>query len=217
MYDSLNMMKKILLITLIVGIYGCSTDQGPTALDPPVAEAATFVTSNHFTANWNNSAGASEYELDIDTAADFSSNFGSITNTHSGTIVFGLDSMTQYFYRVRATLNNRNPSGNSNVISVYTLPVQPEATEATNVLSDGFTANWNEVAGISNYLLYLSTDNFASDPPVYVTGYDGKEVTGTTHDVTGLTAKTIYYYALKSKGDNSTSFFSNSIFVETAN
>lgn len=209
------MMKNIAIIILLVIISACNKTEDPIALQAPVAIAATFVTDDSFTTNWEGVIGANGYELDIDTAADFSSNFGTIQNTFSGTIIYNLDSNTNYFYRVRATIDGSNPSGNSNVISVYTLPVPPEELEATNVLSDGFTANWNELPGINSYLLFVSEDNFASNPPVYVTGYDGVEVTGATYDVTGLGSKTIYYYALKSQGDESISLYSNSIFVET--
>jgi hypothetical protein len=183
----------------------------------PVATAATFITDDSFTANWNDVEDANNYEIEIATDLDFTNIVSNDKNAVTAIIIFGLDSHTQYFYRVRAVFSNQVASDYSNVISLYTLPLAPVANAATNVLSDGFTSNWQEVAGISNYLLFISLDNFASDPPVYVAGYSGLEVTGETYIVNGLSSKTIYYYALKAKGDNSISFFSNSIFVETTN
>jgi len=48
-------------------------------------------------------------------------------------------------------------------------------------------------------------------------GYDGKEVTGTSHDVTGLNSGTIYYYVVKAKSSDRISSISNSIEVLTDN
>ena len=212
-------MNKILLFTLIVGVCSCNqtSNEGPAPLQAPVATNPTSVTGEGFVANWNNVTGADGYELDIAVDADFATIILAEKNLTGTRSISGLTSNTAYFYRVRATLNGLNPSDNSNVISVVTLPEKPVAIAATNESSNGFTANWNTVDGVSTFLLYLSTDNFASNPPVYVSGYDGIEVTGTAHDVTGLTSKTIYYYALKSKSGSSVSILSNSIFVETTN
>jgi len=213
-------MKKLLFLTLAIGVYACGSGPDPLPipdLDAPDATAATFINPDHFTANWDEAPNATGYELEI--AKDIE--FTNVTNIEkgvvSGVILWGMESKTQYFYRVRATNASQSPSPNSNIISLYTLPVPPIASAATNVSSNGFTANWNEVPGISNYLLYLSLDNFTSSPPVYVAGYEGKDVTGLTHDVTGLNSRTIYYYAIKAKGEESISFFSNAIFVETTN
>lgn len=210
-------MKNIIIISMAIGLFACSSDPEPFIPPVPVATAATFITKDSFTANWNDVAGASSYELDIASDVDFSNILVTVKDAVTAEIIFGLTSNTEYFYRVRAVFTGQDLSGNSNEISLYTLPNSPVATAATNIVADGFTANWQHVSGITNYLLYLSLDNFASDPPVYVTGYDGKAVTGETHDVIGLNSATIYYYALKAKGDNSISFFSNSIFVETTN
>ena len=211
-------MKKLIFISLAIVVYACGS--GPEPVEPPpppvpVATAATFITDDSFTANWNDVTDASNYELEIATDQDFTNIIASDNNAVTAIIIFGLVSHTQYFYRVRAGFDSQVVSEYSNVISLYTSPLAPVATTATNVLSDGFTANWREVAGISNYLLFISLDNFSSSPPVYVAGYDGLEVTGVAHNVSGLNSKTIYYYALKAKGDNSISYFSNSIFVET--
>ena len=213
-------MKNILFIFLVIVLYACGSGPDPVDAFPPpapVATAATFITDDSFTANWEDVAESSSYELDVATNEDFSTILVTVKDAVTTEIIFGLASNTQYFYRVRAISSSQDVSDYSNVISLYTLPLAPVANAATNVLSDGFTANWQEVTGISNYLLFISLDNFASIPPAYVAGYDGLEVTGETYNVTGLSSKTIYYFALKAKGDNSISYFSNSKFVETTN
>ena len=209
-------MKNILLIFLAAGLYACGSDPAPVVPPPaPVATAATFITNEHFTANWHDVTGADGYDLDIATDAGFSAIIIIEKGVETGKIIFGMDAQTEYFYRVRATFIGQNPTEHSNVISLYTLPDPPVATAATNETSDGFTANWNQVPGITNYLLFISLDSFASDPLEFVAGYGGKDVTGTSFDVTGLDGKTLYYYALKAKGDESISFFSNAIIAST--
>ena len=97
------------------------------------------------------------------------------------------------------------------------MPDAPIAINATNISNNGFTANWNAVPGITNYLLYVSRDNFPADPPNNIPGYDGKEVTGTSDNVTGLNSGTIYYYVVKAKNGSRISSISNYIMVQTNN
>ena len=100
---------------------------------------------------------------------------------------------------------------------MFTLPDAPIAIDATNISNNGFTANWNAVPDISDYLLYVSLENYPADPPNNLPGYEGKEVTGTSHDVTGLNSGTIYYYVVKAKNGTRISSISNSIEVLTNN
>ena len=208
-------MKNLFFIALAVGLYGCGSD--PTAeVTPPAPEAteATGIHGSGFTANWNDFEGADAYEVDVATDASFASIAFAHSTINSSLNIGSLEPVTEYFYRVRATFNGQNPSANSNVISLVTLPMPPVATAATNETSDGFTANWNSVTGITTFLLYISEDNFASVPPVYVAGYAGKEVTGISFNVTGLVSGKLYYYALKSKHNSVLSNYSNSIIAQ---
>jgi hypothetical protein len=93
----------------------------------------------------------------------------------------------------------------------------PVATAASDITNESFTANWNSVPGITDYLLYVSTENFPADPPNNLPGYDGIEVTGTSYDVTGLNSGTIHYYVVKAKNGDRISDYSNSIEVQTSN
>ena len=209
-------MKNIFFVAIAISLFACGSDPIPVApLAAPVATEATFITNEHFTANWNNVEAADGYDLDIAKDSGFSTIIVTEKDVATGKIIFGMESNTQYFYRVRATAIGQIPSANSNEISLYTLPDLPVATVATNVTNNGFTANWTPVVGISNYLLFLSLDSFSSDPPVYVPGYEGIDVTGTSFNVTNLASNTLYYYALKAKGDESVSFLSNAIIVQT--
>ena len=90
----------------------------------PVAKAATGVTTNAFTANWNSSSGATGYLLDISTDSAFNNYVAGFQNTGVGTLlsvyIGGLSAGTTYYYRVRAN-NSNGTSSNSATISATTL------------------------------------------------------------------------------------------------
>ncbi|MBI1767137.1 MAG: hypothetical protein HYR67_02040 [Bacteroidetes bacterium] len=88
----------------------------------PVANSATSITTNSFSANWTAAQSATEYHIDVATDNTFSSiltGFNDyVVSTNSATIS-GLVQSSVYYYRVRA----KNASGysiNSNIISVTT-------------------------------------------------------------------------------------------------
>jgi hypothetical protein len=64
---------------------------------------------------------------------------------------------------------------------------------ATAITASGFTANWNFVAGATNYLLDVSTDNFKT----FLTGNNERSVIGNSFSVTGLTQATAYQYRVR--------------------
>lgn len=78
----------------------------------------------------------------------------------------------------------------------------PTLGNASAVTATGFTVNWTAVTGADKYLLDVSTtNNFTTT----VTGFNKKEVTGTSTNVTGLTTKTKYYFRLYTKKGTATS------------
>ncbi len=101
----------------------------------PVANAATNITSAHFTASWSATAKTTGYLLDLSTDSAFGSFLSGyqgldVGNTLSRNIA-GLSQTTNYYYRVRA-YNDVGPSPNSATISVTTsqLTVAPVITSA---------------------------------------------------------------------------------------
>ncbi len=214
----MNTMKYVILLSIIVLFASCKKDDDPQALAAPVATDASDVINDGFTANWDSSEGANDYELDVATDNSFSNIVKKIKNlAPSSTAIDGLDDNTEYFYRVRATVNGANPSANSNTISVFTMPDAPVATDATNISNNGFTANWNAVDGLTDYVLYVSLNNIPADPPTYIPGYVGLPINGTSHTITGLDSGTIYYFVVRAKADARVSEISNSIQTETGN
>jgi Fibronectin type III domain len=92
-------------------------------------------------------------------------------------------------------------------------PPAPRALKATNVTATSFTANWTAVAAATGYRLDVATDSSFSS---YVPGYQNLDVGNTTtHNVTGLSANTNYYYRLRAYNANGASPDSNVINVKT--
>ncbi|KAF0152441.1 MAG: extracellular ribonuclease [Ignavibacteria bacterium] len=185
----------------------------------PIATSGSNILQTSFTANWNSVSSATTYLLDVSTANDFSSfvtgynakDVGNLTSSN----VTGLTANTQYFYRVRAG-NASGTSGNSNTITVGTLPISsivPTATGATNNAQTSFTANWNAVTGASKYFLDVSTQN---DFATFVSGYESVDVGNVTSvSVTGLSANTVYHYRVRASNASGLSVNSNVISVTT--
>jgi hypothetical protein len=167
----------------------------------PTANSATNITSNSFTANWSSSSGATGYRLDVSTSNTFSTFVSGFQDLDVGNnlsrSVTGLNSSTNYFYRVRA-YNSGGTSGNSNTASATTggtAPAAPSANAATNVGSNAFTANWSTSSGASGYRLDVSTSNtFGS----FVFGYQDLDVGNTlSGNVSGLSPNTTYFYRVR--------------------
>ncbi len=88
----------------------------------PVATAATAITLNSFTANWNAATNATGYELDLstDNFKTFVSGYEKKAVTGTNLAIAGLSENTTYQYRVRA-LRGENISVHSNAIAASTL------------------------------------------------------------------------------------------------
>ena len=149
-----------------------SWDMAPVVPNAPLATAATNITSTGFTANWNAVANATGYRLDVATDNAFANileDYDNIAVTGTSKLVnLGILPNTNYYYRVRAEKDSET-SVNSNTISLTTLlpPLAaPVATAATGILSNGFTANWDAVAGATGYYLDVSTSpDFGTTTP----------------------------------------------------
>lgn len=78
----------------------------------------------------------------------------------------------------------------------------PSNVTITNKSASGFTVSWGAVAGALGYKLDVSTDSgFGS----FVTGYNAKDVAGTSQAVTGLTQNTTYYVRVRTVAAGSNS------------
>ena len=87
----------------------------------------------------------------------------------------------------------------------------PVATDATNITSTSFSANWSAVTGATGYRLDVSDD---IDFETFVTGFENLDVSNVvTYSVTGLTANTCYFYRVRAYNTNVISLSSNTIHV----
>lgn len=107
--------------SFMCGGSGCGTPAPPIT----TANVATTIGAVSFRANWNASAGAALYYLDISILNDFSTFVPGYQSLNTGNVttyfVTGLSCNTIYYYRVRAGNNCGVASGNSNTIPTTTL------------------------------------------------------------------------------------------------
>ena len=82
----------------------------------------------------------------------------------------------------------------------------PEALQPTKADGTSFTARWTEVGDATGYLL----DVYDGDKNYFLRD---EEVTGTSHEVTGLTEGKTYYYTVRAKVGDNVSEYSNEIEV----
>ena len=142
------------------------------------------------------------------------SGYNDLTVSDTSKTVTGLNSNTNYYYRVRA-YSATSTSANSNVITALTAPATPVAIDATDVTITGFKAKWNASTGASGYKLEVATDDLFS---TIVAAYNDLDVNDVTdYSVSGLDANTTYYYRVAAyNAELSLSSYSSYITVLTA-
>ena len=170
----------------------------------PVANPATFVASHSFRASWRSVSGATGYRLDVATNNSFTNYVTGYQNLNIGNAlsrsVTGLSASTPYYYRVRA-YNGNATSGNSNVVSVTTLPPTGRPVVITNPASSimSHSARLNGAVnphGLSTtvYFQYGRTISYGSRTPNQIkTGNNYQNVMA---NIAGLTAHTTYHFRI---------------------
>lgn len=169
----------------------------PTLPAVPTAPVAITASTTSLIANWQTTNGnATAYKLDVSTSPTFStflSGFNNLTVNSTSKLVDGLSPGSQYYYRVRAFTASAT-SANSVDIKVKTTPT---LKAPTGVVTNSFTANWDEGIGVTGYQLDVSiNDAFTS----FVTGYNNLSVPGAatvSTNITNLTAGSAYYYRVR--------------------
>ncbi|WP_115815063.1 LamG-like jellyroll fold domain-containing protein [Flavobacterium aquicola] len=155
--------------------------------------------TNTFTANWGASTGALNYFLDVATDSGFTNFVAGFNNLNVGNVtnyvVTGVPPGDIY-YRV-SKQSSCGVSAYSNTITYATLQINaPTAVVATDLLCNGFTANWNAVTGATAYHLDVSTNSSFS---TFVTGYNNLAVGNVTSLViSSLASGFTYYYRVRS-------------------
>ena len=211
-------MKKLALLIILAFLFGCEKEEEPeTELTPeaPIAQIGTFVTHSSFTANWSSSVNAKSYEIDVATDMNFTTILKQTTATSNSISLSNLTDNTKYHYRVRA-INGSKTSANSNTTSVYTLPIPPQVVLG-QVTNNSFTIGWEWCGSIGTYRVYVSKNNFPTNPQNCLPNYDGLLVSGLGCGISGLSPGTTYYCVVLAANGNIYSLNSNVISCTTLN
>jgi hypothetical protein len=90
-------------------------------------------------------------------------------------------------------------------------PLSPLATEAANIVVNGFRANWETVTDADSYLLDVSSSpEFVG----YVDGYKNVLVSDLFYELSGLTQNTPYYYRVRAVKNSPAGLSLNSNTIE---
>lgn len=169
---------------------------------------------DQFTAEWDASAGATGYQLQIARDAGFSQDVQTFDPGNAITyLVTGLLPNTLYFARVLA-FNNAGNSPYSDVVSERTLPIppppQPQNVRAVNPDLDRMTIEWEASTGALGYELEVARDpDFTQELQTFNLG----DVTA--HLVTGLLPDTLYFIRVRAFNEGGYSSYSDVISERT--
>jgi len=182
----------------------------PTA---PSANPATNILQNSFDANWNPSATASGYRLDVATDIGFTTFVAGFNDKDVGNVktfnVSGLNARTVYYLRIKA-YNLGGISGNSNIIILKTFSNPPAAPARLTAVSCNniVTLKWrkNSDPYFLRYRIYGGTTN---NPTIKIDSTTANS-SDTLKVISGLTHGQTYYFRVTAVNDDGPeSVFSN--------
>jgi RHS repeat-associated protein len=133
--------------------------------------SSSSITSSSFTANWNSVSGASEYQLSYTTFNDnnYNSPLGTYNLTSTSRNITGLNSSTQYRFRVRTKCSNNLYGNWVNIATPTTLAPPQPTVNLTDPPSNtwGFgqskTVSWSATnGGCEPYIVEASTNGGSS-------------------------------------------------------
>ncbi len=161
---------------------------------PTICLPATNDDMQNFTANWLPIPNATSYYLDIAYDQDFTTYLPDYENKILVELFFETThdisniEPNLYYYRVRVGYLLET-SENSNIIKIA---MTTEASDASNITYNSFTANWLEVSAATGYQLEVATNE--SFENIIVNEEVGIQ---TNYEVTDLTENTEYFYRVR--------------------
>lgn len=184
---------------------------GGGSLETPSSFTATAQSSSQINLQWFYSTTNID-GFKIDRSTDNFATFTQIATPGSVARAYtdnsGLSPSTLYYYRIQAyrgsdispfaTANATTPASGGNP------PAAPTTTDASNVTSSSFTAQWTLVTDATNYLLDVATD--AGFTALIM---QNQNTTQNTYTVYGLNQMTTYHYRVRAQNANGTSGYSN--------
>jgi C1A family cysteine protease len=186
--------------------YGVPVTDSNNIPTVPTGLGSSNVTATSFTATWNASSGATNYDLqryvnsvwqDAGTTTGTSYNFT------------GLPSGSTQYVQVRAR-NSYGSSAYSAYITVVlsdnnTVPATPTGLASSNITATSFTAKWNASTGATNYDLQRWVNSAWQN--------DGT-TTGTSYNFTGLPSGSTQYVQVRARNSSGSSAYSAYITVQ---
>jgi Fibronectin type III domain/FlgD Ig-like domain len=190
----------ILVLTIIVTSESWSqqcTIPGAFSSVPTIANVATST----LTLSWPGVTSASNYRVYYRLNAGGYLLYSELSSSFRSVNFSSLSPGGSYSFYVQAVKycidGEGNPdertidSGGVNIIMVSSPPI---ATNATEITTSSFKANWLAATGADSYKLDVSSfNNFSA----LVTGYNDLTVPGTSITVSGLLSGTTYYYRVR--------------------
>jgi len=183
------------------------TFTAPTIPTPPLAPAANPATSiiqTFFYANWNSSATATGYRLDISENIGFTTFISGYNDLDIGNVltfkVAGLKNRTPYYYRLRA-YNLGGSGGSSNIILVTTLsnipstPVGLTAVSCNNLMTIKWRKNVDPY--VVRYRIYGGT---TGSPTVKIDSTSSSS--DTIKVISGLSHGQTYFFRVTAVNDD---------------
>jgi hypothetical protein len=181
---------------------------------PPVSPALTSPSdgltcqATDITLNWNTSAYALSYNVQLDNNADFSSPVIDATMAGTSRYVAGLAENTKYYWRVRGI----NPAGNGNFSATRSFTTAPASPPPPPLASPNggavcqptsLTLDWSNASGAASYSVQVDNNQDFSSPVVNQSG-----ITSSEYYVSGLSGGTTYYWRVSSSNSCKTSAWS---------
>lgn len=162
--------KSQLLISFYAGegwIDDVALVQPTGAVAAPVAKEYSGLTDTGFTANWTAVDGAQSYLLSVYERGNGTRTYKLLDEqvTDTAYAVSGLDTSKPYYYNVKAVKDGAE-SVESNQILVLGLP-DVELLPATDVTTNGFTANWKSVSRATTYVVTSYVNHKATGAESY--------------------------------------------------
>ncbi len=175
-----------------------------TIVAAPTGLTASAVSTSQIEISWSTVTAATGYKIyRATTSGGVYDSIAAVTSSPYNNT--GLNSVTEYFYKVKA-YNTGSQSVHSDYTSATTLaepPVAPDSLFANTSVFSQIDLSWSTVSEATSYIVSRSTTSDA--------GYEElTEVSDTSYNNTGLGENQKYFYKVQAKNTGGTSDYSTS-------
>jgi hypothetical protein len=184
------------------------TTSAPPACNAPTGLASSNISASSATSSWTAVSGAVSYAFEYKTSSATTWTVQTVTGTTVN--LTGLTASTTYNTRVKTNCSS-NTSGYSGTIN-FTTSAPPACNAPTglvtsNVSYNTATSSWIAVSGALSYAFEYKTSS--------ATTWTVQTVTGTSINLSGLTAGTTYNTRVKTNCNGNTSGYSSTVNFNT--